>query len=68
MSKFNNKFVLQKAKNSKHTLKNIFKRIEGRKELIVISIVFSFIGIGLYLFASIAFGQIIQFFFVPKIS
>lgn len=68
MSKFNNKFVLQKAKNSKHTLKNIFKRIEGRKELIIISIVFSFIGIGLYLFASIAFGQIIQFFFVPKIS
>ena len=51
----------KKPKSS--TFKELFQQLEGRTSLIVASIIFSIIGVFLFVFASLAFGQIIAFFF-----
>lgn len=53
-------------KNSKLTVIKIFKQIKENKAVLVWTLVFSVIGVALYVLGSLLFGQMIQYFFSIK--
>ena len=53
-------------KNSKLTAIKIFKQIKENKAVLVWTLVFSAIGVALYVLGSLLFGQMIQYFFSIK--
>lgn len=51
-------------KSSKQTLKEIFNHLECRKRFLLLTLLFSTIGTGLFIFASIAFGNIANIYLI----